>query len=238
MTIIGQPEKLIIDDFSRYSNEVSDFIQSLKLPQDRPVIIIGMSLGGHVAMRVAGEHPDAVDGLLLLAPALKPKAGDMSFEEAARLMNWGRALGKDTRYLPGQTNWKPYHEQNLLRVGIEHCASNPKRLPLRDAIFTQRPEQRVGGITFNWVGEFFESSEYIQLDGYFESIKMPITMIHAELDLFVETDVNKSVCDTRLEQCRNIPIKGGGHCLMQESDEILSEIYAALDDLKAQIINN
>lgn len=234
---VGQPEKLLVDDFARYSNELSDFIQSLNLPEDRPVIIMGMSFGGHVAMRVAGDHPGVVDGLLLLAPALQPKAGDVPFEKAARLMKWGRILGKDTRYLPGHSNWTPYSEDDLLRVGIEHCASNPARLPLRDAIFTQRPEQRVGGVTFNWGGEFYESSLYVREPGYLEAIDVPVSIIHAELDLFVETDVNKVICDTRLPNCQSVPIAGTGHCLTQESDAVLEEIYGALDSVAARIAN-
>jgi len=234
---VGQPEKLLIDDFSRYSNELSDFIQSRNLPEDRSVIVMGMSFGGHVATRMAGDHPDTVDGLLLLAPALKPKAGDMTFEEAAKLLTWGRKLGKDTRYLPGASNWTPYNEENLLQAGIEHCSSNPKRLPLRDAIFTRKPEQRVGDVTFNWGGEFYESSLYVRNAGYPESIELPVTMIHAELDNFVDTDENKLICDTRMPNCQSLPIAGTGHCLPQESDAVLEEIFDALDGVLGRIQN-
>lgn len=231
----GQPEKLLIDDFARYSNELADFIQSLNLAEDRKVIVMGMSFGGHVATRLAGDHPGVVDGLMLLAPALRPKAGDLSFEDTERLLIWGRRLGKDTRYLPGNGNWKPYNEENLFIAGIEHCASNPKRLPLRDAIFTRIPEQRVGDVTFNWGGEFYESSLYVLSPDYLPSISVPTTMIHAELDLFVETDVNIEACTSALSDCRSVPIAGAGHCLLQESDEILEQIYDALDDLHARL---
>lgn len=231
----GQPEKLLIDDFARYSNELADFIQSLSLADERDVIIMGMSFGGHVATRLAGDHPGIVDGLMLLAPALRPKAGDLSFEEAENLLRWGRRLGKDTRYLPGNSNWQPYNEDDLFIAGIEHCASNPKRLPLRDAIFTRIPEQRVGGVTFNWGGEFYESSLYVMRPDYLRSISVPTTIIHAELDLFVETDVNVEACDAKLQNCRSVAINGAGHCLLQESDDILDQIYDALDELYGRL---
>ena len=226
----SQPEKLLIDDFKIYSNDVALFLQGLDIPEDRPVILMGMSFGGHVAFRVAAEHSDLVDGLLLLAPALKPKAGNMSFEQAAWLLRIGDALGKDKSYLPGHASWKPYNESDLLRAGIEHCASSPKRLPMRDAIFTVRPKQRVGGVTFNWGREFYKSSTFVRQSGYPESIKKPVTMIHAELDTFVETDVNKQVCDTRMTSCVSIAIAGTGHCLTQETDPVLDRIYKALDE--------
>ena len=226
----SQPEKLLIEDFKFYSNDVALFLEGLNLPENRPVILMAMSFGGHVAYRVAGEHPDLVDGLLLLAPALKPKAGNMSFEKASRLLHIGDVLGKDKSYLPGHSTWKPYNETNLLQVGIEHCASSPKRLPMRDAIFTLRPEQRVGGVTFNWGREFYRSSVFVRQAGYPESIKAPVTMIHAELDELVETEVNKQVCDTRMSDCVSIAIAGSGHCLTLETDPVLDRIYKALDE--------
>jgi len=233
-----QPEKLLIEDFKIYSNDIALFLESIDLPEERPVIIMAMSFGGHVAFRVAAEHPDLVDGLLLLAPALKPKAGDMSFEEANRLLKIGDALGKDKRYLPGNTNWRPAHEDDLLRAGIEHCASSPKRLPMRDAIFTRYPEQRVGGVTFNWGREFYGSSNFVLQDGYPEAIKLPVTMIHAELDNFVETSVNKTVCDTRMSDCQSLDLAGTGHCLTQETDPVLDAIYDALDAVTSRVEMN
>lgn len=162
----------------------------------------------------------------------------MSFEEALRLLKTGNLLGKDKRYLPGHTNWKPASEDDLLRVGMEHCASSPKRLPMRDAVFTLRPEQRVGGVTFNWGRQFFGSSNFVLQPGYPESIEKPITMIHAELDDFVETEINKEVCDSRLPDCVSIAIAGTGHCLTQETDPVLDEIYKALDELVFRVENN
>lgn len=231
----SQPEKLLIEDFKIYSNDVALFLQSLDLPDDRPVVLMAMSFGGHVAFRVAAEQPDLVDGLLLLAPALRPKAGDTSFESITRILRIGDALGKDKRYVPGNTNWVPASEDNLLRVGIEHCASSPKRLPMRDAIFTTRPEQRVGGVTFNWGRQFFGSSNFVLQDGYPESINKPVTMIHAEVDHFVETEVNKDVCDNRMSDCVSLPIPGAGHCLTQETDPVLDIIYKALDEVVQRV---
>lgn len=231
----SQPEKLHIKDFKTYSNDVALFLEGLGLPEDRPVILMAISFGGHVAFRVAGEHPDLVDGLLLLAPALRPKSGDMDFNKTMRLLEFGDFLGKDKRYLPGQTNWEPTNEDNLLRVGIEHCASSPKRMPMRDAIFTLRPEQRVGGVTFKWGHEFFASSEFVLQAGYPESINKPIAMVHAELDDFVVTAINKDVCKTRMSDCVSVAIPGTGHCLVQETDPVLDEIYKTLDQLVSRV---
>ena len=54
-------------------------------------------------------------------------------------------------------------------------------------------------------------------------------MIHAELDNFVVTEVNKQVCGQRMPNCVSIAIDGTGHCLTQETDPVLDRIYSALD---------
>ena len=230
-----QPEKLLIENFNIYENDVALFLQDLDVPKGQPVVILGLSFGGHIGFRVAAEHADLVDGVLLLAPALKPSSGDMSFEEAERLLRLGDAVGKGTRYLPGETDWTPYNEDDLLQVGIEHCSSSPKRLPLRDAIFTVRPEQRVGGITFNWGREFYRSSHYVLQPGYAEALKMPVTMIHAELDNFVVTETNKHVCQNRVPDCQSVAIPGAGHCLLQETDNVLERVYDALEEMVRRV---
>lgn len=232
----NQPEKLLIDNFKRYSNDLALFLEAMDVPEGRPVILMGMSFGGHVAFRIGGEHADLVDGLLLLAPALRPDSGERTFAEAHRMLKLGDALGKDVNYLPGATDWRPASEGNLLRAGIEYCASSPIRLPMRDAIFTRKPEQRVGGVTINWGREFYRSSEFVLQDGYPESIKLPVTMIHAELDNFVVTDINKDVCDNRMSNCIGFTPPNSGHCLMQETDPVLGAIYQSLDDLLARVV--
>ena len=60
-------------------------------------------------------------------------------------------------------------------------------------------------------------------------------MIHAELDDFVVTQVNKDVCDGRMPDCVSIAIAGSGHCLTQETDPVLDRIYNALDETVARL---
>ena len=226
----SQPEKLWVDDFKIYSDDLAEFITSLPASDDQPLIPVAMSFGGHVAVRMAGDHPDLVDGLFLLAPAIEPKAGDMSFDQAKTLMNWARRFGKSKHYLQGNENWKPFRD-DLSEANIELCASNPERLPNRDVVFTRNPAERVGGVTAQWGAEFFESSEYIRESGYLEKINVPVSLVSAEVDHFVSTEVNQQACDKRFQNCQRIDLKGAGHCLLQESDAHLNEIFDGLDAL-------
>lgn len=229
-----QPEKLWIDDFSTYADDVANLIAEQNFDEDHIVIPMAMSFGGHVALRMAGEHPDSVDGLALIAPAIEPKAGDMAFDKALSLMNFMRKIGQSKRYVPGGDNWKPFVEDYTIS-GIEHCSSNPKRLYLRDAVFTRHPEERVGDVTNQWGAEFFESSVYIRANNFLEAIEIPIFMASAEVDDFVSNETNRIACDDRLPNCRNVTYPGTGHCLPQESDEVVFGIFDEIEKLAQQI---
>lgn len=43
----------------------------LRLPDDKPRVLVGSSMGGLVALLTAARHPDAVAALVLLSPALR-----------------------------------------------------------------------------------------------------------------------------------------------------------------------
>jgi alpha-beta hydrolase superfamily lysophospholipase len=230
----SQPEKLWVEDFKVYSDDLAAFVKSLDRSEDTPLISVAISFGGHVGLRMAGDHPDLVDGLFLLAPAIQPKAGEMSFEQAKSLMQWARRLGKSKHYLQGNENWKPFRN-DLSEANIDLCSSNPKRLPNRDVVFTRNPAERVGGVTAQWGAEFFESSEYIRADGYLEQIDVPMVMVSAEVDHFVVTDVNQSACDSRFANCQRLDLQGAGHCLLQESDAHLDEMFNSLDALLERV---
>lgn len=230
----SQPEKLWVDDFKVYSDDLAAFIKTLSRNGEQPVIPVAISFGGHVGIRMAGDYPGLVDGLFLMAPAIEPKAGNMSFEQAKSLMGWARRLGKSKHYLQGNENWKPFRE-DLSEANIDLCSSNPKRLPNRDVVFTRNPAERVGGVTAQWGAEFFESSEYIRSEGYSEKVDIPIVMVSAEVDHFVATNVNQAACDSRFPNCQRLDLKGAGHCLLQESDAHLEEMFNSLDALLERI---
>ena len=223
-----QPEKLWVDDFSVYAQDVADWIDSLRLPTGRPLILSGSSFGGHVVARAAGDHDMPIDGLYLIAPAFKPLSGEYSFDKALRLMTVSRRLGKAKHYVLGNKNWEP---DGLDYTQGSDCSSNPKRLYLRDAIFTAKPEQRVGGVTNQWGIEFFESSEYINRPEFYAKLKIPVTIISAEHDSFVDTRVNSQACQGHISDCRELSIPETGHCLPQESDAVVKLMMDEFDRL-------
>jgi len=229
-----QPEKLWVKDFSVYSDDLAGFIRTLPRREGQPLIPVAISFGGHVAARMAVDHPNLVDGYFLMAPALRPLSGDYSFEQARLMMNVARVFGKAKHYVPFEGHWKPVG-LDYSEASIERCSSNPSRLYARDALFARRPEQRVGGITNQWGAEMFESSDYLLNGNRLADVTTPVSIISAELDLFVDTAVNSHICKTVIGQCVEVLLAGTGHCLTQESDRVLDQIWNALDETVSRV---
>lgn len=227
-----QPEKLWVKNFGVYSDDVAAFISHLPMRDGQPLILSGISFGGHVVTRTLGDHDLPVDGLYLIAPGLRPQTTPYTFEQAKRMMDIIRMFGKSNHYAYGQGNWRP---DGFDFTQGSDCSSNPKRLYLRDTIFTRDPAQRVGGVTNHWGTEFFKSSEYILRPGFLETIEQPVTIISASHDTLVVTEYNSRACADQIPNCREVMPPNTGHCLPQESDAVLNTMYDEFDTLLARI---
>ena len=226
-----QPEKLYVDSFATYSDDLARFIRDVS-PTDRPVVPMAMSFGGHVAMRMALEQPDVMDGLYLVAPALQPQLGEAA-ATTRRVASAMKRLGKGRRYLPGQGNWTTTMD-DLGVAGPQYCASDPKRLHLKDVIYTRRPEQRVGGVTAGWGLAFIASAEWLAKPDRYAAFDRPVRMVLAETEAFVENDANTAACGAMLD-CEATVLPGTAHCLNQESDAVLKRMWDGLDAFVATL---
>ncbi len=224
----SHPEKLYAKTFGVYSDDVAAFIAVQDFSDSAPLIVLGSSFGGHVALRLTGDHDVGVDGLVLLAPAYLPNTAPFSLGMTKVILGLAKWTGKDVRYVPGQGEWQP--DGTDLTVGSD-CASNPKRLYLRDTVFVRKAEQRVGGVTNNYVRGLINSGELLQTRAYAAKINLPVHMIVAENDVVIDSPTSEAACTNGLADCKLVKLPKTGHCLMLESDGVLNAIFDEVDAL-------
>ena len=85
--------------------------------KERPVILVGHSYGGSVALRMAMDYPNQVDGLLLLAPAIDP-----SLEKRGRWRMWIREV--PLRWLTPTSLYTTNEEIIALKTDLEDIEEN------------------------------------------------------------------------------------------------------------------
>lgn len=226
------PEKMWVDDFSIYADDVRLLVEELDLPNDLPVILSGSSFGGGVVTRAVGDFGLDVDGMFVLAPAYRPRTEPLSYSAVYGLAKLLRLLGKSNHFFVQQDVWKPY-AKDLSQAS--NCSSYPARLNIGDALFVRDSAQRVGGATVQFSAEIIENGEIISAPDYAAKITLPITMIAAENDIAIDSTHTEGVCKNGFPNCKLVKIPGTGHCLTLENDTVLNAIWDEADALLARV---
>lgn len=227
-----QPEKLYAAHFGVYSTDVAQWLAQQSFGDDRPVIILGSSFGGHVALRLVGDHNPDVDGLVLLAPAYRPNTAPLSYGLTKVIVGLSRALGKDKHFAAMQSPWRP---DGLDLTAPSDCSFYPERLYLRDTLYVRDPAQRVGGVTNNYLWGLMTSGEVLQTDAFAAKITVPTIMVAAENDVIIDSKVSENSCKNSLPQCTLKVYPGTGHCLTLENDAVQERIIDEVDTVLAMI---
>jgi lysophospholipase len=225
------PEKSWVKDFSIYSDDIAELLNEEFSGRDEPIILIGQSFGAHVAYRTVAEHDVDVDGLLLTVPAFKPNTGEFSYGAAKMMYRLSKILNKSKFYAPGATNWKPDVPDMTQKIA---CSAEPKRVYIRDAVYTNNPELRMGTATYQWFGQTMISGEKMVKPEWTSRINIPVVMMLADRDQIVINEPPKEAC-AAIDNCEIVIIEDSGHCVMQEVDRIVENVYDNVDNLVAEI---
>lgn len=227
-----QPEKLYVQDFSIYGNDLAEFLAHV--PTVNPRVLFGISFGGAVVTRSFGDHEIAADGALLIAPAYDIYTSPFSREQVKILGYLARWLGKSKHYMVGESAWRP-HSSDLTQSS--DCSANPERYHLGDVMYTRQPQLRVGGATNSWLMALIGNGELITSEAYTSRLKKPMTIIVPEHDKIVNSASTIQACKRDFKDCKLIELADTGHCLTLEHDHILNAIWDELDTLLLRIIS-
>ena len=225
------PERPWVEDFSVYSKDLYEILATGFSKPDIPLIIVGSSLGGHIAYRTASEYGAGIDGMVLTAPVFRPNTAPYSFRAARLMMNAARWLGRSQSYAPGQGDWKPDPPDMTRPIP---CSAAPERVYIRDAVYARNPDLRMGTATNQWLAELMESGETTANAAFASRIKIPVTMLLADRDRIIINDKSRTVCDL-IPECSVTWLEDSGHCIPQERDEIIAAMYQAVEDMALKV---
>lgn len=225
------PEKPWVKDFSVYTDDINELLKLHFADSETPLVFVAPLFGAHVAYRTVAAHETEIDGMVLFAPAFRSNTGEFSYGSAKALNQLSRLFGKTEAYAPGVGNWNPEPVDLTAKIA---CSSEPKRIYIRDVMFTRRPELRVGGATYQWFGQLMLSGEEMIKPEWTSKVNVPVMMLLADRDQVVINDQPKQACDD-LSNCTLRIIEDSGHCIPQESDRIVAQVYESVDDLVAMI---
>ena len=169
-----------------------------RLSENRPYCVIGFSLGGNFALRIAVRHSSSkipnLKQIISISPSLDPYKATLSIDASLAiykyyfLNKWKNSLRIKQQLFPGK-----YDFQDILKM--QTC------MALTEAIMPYYPD-------FKSYTEYF--SEYTLRNDFFSDLAVPVTIIASEDDPIVSIDDIHGLRENRyLSLCLQAY---GGHC--------------------------
>ncbi|MFE0756443.1 alpha/beta fold hydrolase [Inquilinus sp. NPDC058860] len=217
------------DSFDPLVRDAALLIDQVVRPAgEGPLILLGHSMGGHLALRLLAGRPNLAAGAILTAPMVMPIAQSYARQAARLLSSMAASFGRGRRYALGEG---AYDSERLLDPR-RLLSSDPVRNRIQADWFRDHPDYRVSGITWGWLAAAFRSSAAITREA--PSIGVPVLMLLAGQERLVDNAASRRVAQ-RMPQCRVSVYPDARHEILMERDDIRSAFWRDADDFLATL---
>lgn len=217
-----------IDDFGIWIGDLADFWRGWAAEHDGPHVLIGHSMGGHLALRAAVDKvlQPKPDALVLSAPML-----DVAPEHVPLLLKRAMALAMVKLGDPMRAAWgngeKPALRMTMRQKLLTH---DTQRYEDEQWWRIQRPELMLGPGTWGWVKAAMASIARLKARGAIEGVELPVFMLATSADRLVSPAAIARVT-ARLPDVESLIFgKEARHEILREVDDIRSKALVAIDD--------
>ena len=191
-------------------------------PSTRPLVLLGHSKGGHLALRALAERPNIADAAVLTAPMIDILPGAKRW--AVRALSWGAVrLGQGRAFAFGEGPFDPMRR----RFHRNRLTGHPGRFELTNRLFVERPELSLGGVTWGWLDASFRSMATARAKAYLGRITVPVLIAVAGRDRLVRNAAIRKAA-RRLPNATVKTYPDALHELLMERDEVRNTV---LDDM-------
>ena len=222
--ITDKQSLLHINNFDDYIKDLEGYFAQQK-EFARPIIVVGNSMGGHIALRYIYNHPNSVDGLIALSPMVDVNTDKYPYFLARAMAKTFKTLGGSEKFIFGFSNF------NLDKCIINF---NPNKYGDRgkyisDCVFLSDHENlATGGPSFSWLAAAFDSCDKIKDYDFGSRISIPVLMVTVPHDHLVDADAQRELCAI-MPKCRQILYQDGHHNLLKDRDEIVDRLVHDID---------
>ena len=221
-----RPRRGYIHTFDQYLSDFSDFLAHLEAHEPAwcspSPLVFAHSMGGHLALRWAHDHPGRIGQLLLSAPMLgivlpAPRPLIRALAEALTV------AGQGERFLPKGT-------EDVGRVFEGNDLTGDRgRFERYLALLDAQPDLITGGATVGWLRAALASLSVTDQAGFAERITTPCLMFTAALDTLVPPADLRAFAG-RMPNAVCVRLPHARHEVCQESDEVLSAVWRHVDE--------
>ncbi len=213
-----------IDDFTTWINDLADFWSDWSGAVPGPHVLVGHSMGGHLAIRAVADARVRPAALVLSAPMLGFVTPIPAWLQAA--VGWLMCrIGDPARAAWGEGE-RPGDTTATRGAALTHDADR-----YADELWwrARRPELDMGPASWDWVRKAGESIRHLQRKGALESVDVPTLLLAAQHDTLVSWP---AICraTARLRHAELVAFgPEAAHELLREADPVRTRVLAAID---------
>ncbi|QQN74784.1 alpha/beta fold hydrolase [Croceicoccus sp. YJ47] len=215
-----------VDHFGLWVDDLADFWTQWMEQGVGPRVVVGHSMGGHLALRAMAEGRIAPDVAVLVAPMLGLAGKQMPAvitDAAARAMRWIRGATTPAWRWSEKPGELPQDRIDLLTHDESRYA---------DEVWwrSERPELAMGPGSWGWVAGAIGSMRWLARETVLRRVAAPVMFVATGADRLVSADAirraNRLIPDSRL-------VEFGPDCaheILRETDAIRDRALLAIDD--------
>lgn len=220
--ILGDSRAGHMPPYARLVDDLADFSDEWLQRTPGAHVLIGHSMGAHLALRLLVERAPQVDGAVLVSPMLGLNTG-LLWEKAGRMI--ARLLcrigwAEEPAWSEDSNKGSGHRQRNLT-----HSAER-----YEDELFWRAydPLLDVGPPTWGWLKDSWESIAGLFLPGVLERVNTPILMLCADHDRLVVASAIE-LAARRLPNARIAHYPDAAHEVLREVDAIRFRALADID---------
>ena len=213
----------------RFDDYLEDLDQLMGIVRDQrppsPFIIIGHSMGGHLALRFIERQPGLFERGVVTAPMIDIQ---VPFFLPRRLLRWLVHLavdhGKEGDYILGTGGFGDRDR----RYDGNPLTSDRARFQRNVDMIQQDPRLALGGVTYGWLAAALASIKWVTSPAFVQSLELPLLMVTASEERIVSRDAQERFY-RQAPDCRLVSIEGARHELLVETDERQAQFWEVFD---------
>jgi lysophospholipase len=212
-----------VETFTQYIADFRGFWAEWQATTPAPHVLMGHSMGGHLALRAMVEGVAMPDAAVLVAPML-----GLHSPLGAR---WGERLAKLVGRLgdPARAAWKGNERPATMTTREALLTHDHERY--EDELWWQRekPELKLGPPSWRWLIRAFESTRALRDDPRLITMRVPTLLIVAEADKLVSPPAALHIASL-LPDVEIVRFgAGSAHEVLREADAVRDRALGAID---------
>jgi lysophospholipase len=214
-----------VGSFAEFDTDLESFMADIVAPRtaSRP-LLVGHSMGSHLALRALHDHPDWFRAAVLVAPMQAISTRGYPRWLVRLVAGFQSFAGRGEKFAWGMEKRDPL----TATFDTQLCTSDPARFARTQAILKDHPQLRLGGPSWGWIEAAYRSMRQTMKPGYAEAIQTPVLVFAAGKDRIVQTEATRAFT-ARLPHGRYVEIGEAEHEILQENDAVRAQFWTEFD---------